>query len=118
MPNWGRIICAAGYSGVTFDPADVDIYLQRQLVCKKGLAAPFDEGELKAKLDEAEVRIRVVHRANGKGEARIFTCDLTEELHQDQWQLSNLAPVHSRRHFARGLWGAALGLALRPSTAR
>jgi glutamate N-acetyltransferase / amino-acid N-acetyltransferase len=77
-PNWGRIICAAGYAGVTFDPADVDIYLQRQLVCKKGLAAPFDEGELKRKLDETEVRIRVVHRANGKGEARIFTCDLTE----------------------------------------
>ncbi len=77
-PNWGRIICAAGYAGVTFDPADIDIYLQRQLVCKKGLAAPFNEGELKRKLDEREVRIRVVHRANGKGEARIFTCDLTE----------------------------------------
>ncbi len=77
--NWGRIICAAGYSGVKFDPADIDIYLQRQLVCKKGLAAPFDEDGLKAKLDEAEVRIKVVHRANGKGEARIFTCDLTED---------------------------------------
>ncbi|MGA7413310.1 MAG: bifunctional glutamate N-acetyltransferase/amino-acid acetyltransferase ArgJ, partial [Bryobacteraceae bacterium] len=77
--NWGRIICAAGYSGVRFDPADVDIYLQRQLVCKKGLAAPFDEAQLKAKLDEAEVRIKVVHRGNRKGEARIFTCDLTEE---------------------------------------
>jgi glutamate N-acetyltransferase/amino-acid N-acetyltransferase len=77
--NWGRIICAAGYSGVRFDPADVDIYLQRQLVCKKGLAAPFDEDQLKAKLDEAEVRIKIAHRANGKGEARIFTCDLTED---------------------------------------
>ncbi len=78
-PNWGRIICAAGYAGVKFDPADVDIYLQRQLVCKKGLAAPFDEDQLKAKLDEAEVRIKIVHRAGGKGEARIFTCDLTED---------------------------------------
>ena len=77
-PNWGRIICAAGYSGVKFDPSDVDIYLQRQLVCKKGLAAPFDEDQLKAKLDETEVRIKVAHRANGNGEARIFTCDLTE----------------------------------------
>jgi glutamate N-acetyltransferase / amino-acid N-acetyltransferase len=78
-PNWGRIICAAGYSGVRFDPSDVDIYLQGQLVCKKGLAAPFDEDELKAKLDESEVRIRIAHRANRSGEARIFTCDLTED---------------------------------------
>ncbi len=27
-PNWGRILCAAGYSGVAFDPAQVDIRLQ------------------------------------------------------------------------------------------
>lgn len=77
-PNWGRILCAAGYAGVKFDPADIDIYLQRQLVCKKGLAAAFDEDQLKAKLDEGEVRIKVVHRSGGKGEARYFTCDLTE----------------------------------------
>lgn len=77
-PNWGRILCAAGYAGVAFDPAKVDIYLQRVLVCKGGLAADFDEAELKGKLDEAEVRIRVVLNGTGKGEARFFTCDLTE----------------------------------------
>ena len=77
-PNWGRILCAAGYAGVTFDPAKVDIYLQRVLVCKGGLAADFDETELKRKLDEAEVRIRVVLNGTGKAEARFFTCDLTE----------------------------------------
>ncbi len=77
-PNWGRILCAAGYAGVTFDPAKVDIYLQRVLVCKGGLAADFKEAELKGKLDEAEVRIRVVLNGTGKGEARFFTCDLTE----------------------------------------
>ena len=78
-PNWGRILSAAGYSGVKFDPADIDIYLQRELVCKRGLAAPFDEAELKAKLGETEVRIKVAHRGNGSGESRIFTCDLTED---------------------------------------
>jgi glutamate N-acetyltransferase / amino-acid N-acetyltransferase len=77
-PNWGRILCAAGYAGVSFDPANIDIYLQRQMVCKKGLAAEFDEGELKKRLDEREVRIRVIHRSGAKGEARYFTCDLTE----------------------------------------
>jgi len=77
-PNWGRIICAAGYAGVAFDPADIDIHLQRQLVCKKGLAAPFDEDQLKKLLSEPEVRIRIDNRKGGNGEARYFTCDLTE----------------------------------------
>jgi glutamate N-acetyltransferase / amino-acid N-acetyltransferase len=77
-PNWGRILCAAGYSGVAFDPNKVDIFLQKVLVCKGGLAADFDEAELKKKLDEPEVRIRVVLNGRGKCQARFFTCDLTE----------------------------------------
>jgi glutamate N-acetyltransferase/amino-acid N-acetyltransferase len=77
-PNWGRILCAAGYSGVNFDPRKVDIFLQRVLVCKAGLAADFDEAELKQKLDEPEVHIRIVLNASGKSQARFFTCDLTE----------------------------------------
>jgi glutamate N-acetyltransferase/amino-acid N-acetyltransferase len=78
-PNWGRILAAVGYSGVSFDPSDVDIYLQDLLVCRRGLAADFDEGELKRKLDEPEVHIRVSLNGRGKSEARFFTCDLTED---------------------------------------
>ncbi len=77
-PNWGRILCAAGYSGVAFDPRKIDIFLQRILVCKGGLAADFDEAALKQKLDEPEVRIRVVLNHAGTSQARFFTCDLTE----------------------------------------
>ncbi len=77
-PNWGRILCAAGYAGVTFNPREMDIYLQRVLVCKGGVAADFDEVSLKAKLDQPEVRIRIVLNGRRKGEARFFTCDLTE----------------------------------------
>ncbi len=77
-PNWGRVLCAAGYSGVTFDPRKMDISLQHVPVCKSGLAADFDEGELKRKLDEREVLIRIVLNGAGKCEARFFTCDLTE----------------------------------------
>jgi glutamate N-acetyltransferase / amino-acid N-acetyltransferase len=76
--NWGRILAAAGYSGAVFDPADIDIDLQQVPVCRKGLAADYDEPALKAKLDAAEVHIDIVHRRGGKGEARFFTCDLTE----------------------------------------
>ncbi len=77
-PNWGRILSAAGYSGVLFDPRKVDIYVQRVLVCKSGLAAEFDEAALKQKLNDSEVRIRIVLQGSGHGEARLFTCDLTE----------------------------------------
>jgi glutamate N-acetyltransferase/amino-acid N-acetyltransferase len=78
-PNWGRILSAAGYSGVEFDPRDVSVYLQEVEVCKAGLAAEYDEDSLKKALDQGRVSIRVQHRKQGKGEARFFTCDLTEE---------------------------------------
>ncbi len=77
-PNWGRILCAAGYSGATFNPHKIDIYLQGVMVCQAGLAAEFDEALLKQKLDEAEVRIRIVLHGGGQSEARFFTCDFTE----------------------------------------
>jgi glutamate N-acetyltransferase / amino-acid N-acetyltransferase len=77
-PNWGRIICAAGYSGAKFDPAKVDIFLQGKRVCRNGLAAPFDEGKLKTKLDEKEVVIDLRIAGSGKGSAEFWTCDFTE----------------------------------------
>jgi glutamate N-acetyltransferase/amino-acid N-acetyltransferase len=77
-PNWGRILAAAGYAGVEFDPSKLDVHLQRELVCKGGLAVEFDEAALKEKLDVSEVRIRVTLNGKGKGQARFFTCDLTE----------------------------------------
>jgi glutamate N-acetyltransferase/amino-acid N-acetyltransferase len=78
-PNWGRIICAAGYAGVKFDPAKVDIVLQGVMVCRAGLAAPFSEPELKNKLDAPECEIRFAVRGPGKGRATFWTCDLTDE---------------------------------------
>jgi glutamate N-acetyltransferase/amino-acid N-acetyltransferase len=77
-PNWGRIICAAGYAGVEFDPAKVSITLQGVPVCKNGLAAPFDEQDLKTKLDAPDCQIDFQIRGAGKGETTFWTCDLTE----------------------------------------
>jgi glutamate N-acetyltransferase/amino-acid N-acetyltransferase len=77
-PNWGRILSAAGNAGVPFDPSKTDIHMQGVAVCKGGLAAAFSEADLKQKLDGAECEIRVVIRSKGKGEARFWTCDLTE----------------------------------------
>jgi glutamate N-acetyltransferase / amino-acid N-acetyltransferase len=77
-PNWGRILSAAGYSGAQFDPGNVDVFLQDVLVCQRGLAAEYDENELKKTLDASEVQIRLQHSGQGNAEARYFTCDLTE----------------------------------------
>jgi glutamate N-acetyltransferase/amino-acid N-acetyltransferase len=77
-PNWGRVLSAAGNAGVAFDPSKTDIHMQGMLVCRGGLAAPFSEAELKQKLDTPECDIRLSIRGKGKGEARFWTCDLTE----------------------------------------
>ena len=77
-PNWGRILCAAGYSGAAFDPARVDIDLNGFAVCRRGMAAEFSEEEVKRSLDAADVSIRLSIRGKGRGKARFWTCDLTE----------------------------------------
>ena len=78
-PNWGRVLSAAGNSGVAFDPGKTDIHMQGMLVCRGGLAAPFLEDDLKRKLDAPECEIRLTLRGKGKGSARFWTCDLTED---------------------------------------
>jgi glutamate N-acetyltransferase/amino-acid N-acetyltransferase len=78
-PNWGRILSAAGNAGAEFDPRSVDIDMQGIPVCRGGLAADFSEPELKQKLDERECQIRFTIQGRGKGEARFWTCDLTEK---------------------------------------
>ncbi len=77
-PNWGRILAAAGYSGVRLKPSQLDIDLQEVPVCRGGLAADFNEAELKQKLAGPEVRIDIRLRGSGHADARVFTCDLTE----------------------------------------
>lgn len=75
-PNWGRIICAAGYSGASFDPTRVDIRINDFLLCRKGLDSGFDEAAAKRELDAKELTLRLdLHQ--GKAAARMWTCDLT-----------------------------------------
>jgi len=77
-PNWGRIICAAGYSGAKFDPTKVDIHVNDFVLCRQGLDAGFDEAAAKKELGQKELTIRVdLHQ--GAASARIWTCDFTED---------------------------------------
>lgn len=82
-PNWGRILSAAGNSGVEFDPRKVNIFLQDVLVCQGGVAAEFSETDLKRKLDTPDcvIRFEITGRAKNSPpcEVRFWTCDLTEK---------------------------------------
>ncbi|MGI6034763.1 MAG: bifunctional glutamate N-acetyltransferase/amino-acid acetyltransferase ArgJ [Limnochordia bacterium] len=74
--NWGRIICAAGYSGVDFVPDRVDIYLGDEQVAARGAGLPFDEKRARSILQQDEVVITVDLNMGGEM-ATVWTCDLT-----------------------------------------
>jgi len=76
--NWGRILCAAGYSGVPFDPDRVEIKIGDLTVCKSGRGTPFDEAYAKQILGRRDIRI-VLNLHSGFSTATLWTCDLTEE---------------------------------------
>jgi glutamate N-acetyltransferase / amino-acid N-acetyltransferase len=77
-PNWGRVLSAVGNAGVEFDPSKLDIYMQGVLVCQGGMAVDFDETNMKTRLEDREILIRIEFRGDGKGETRFWTCDFTE----------------------------------------
>jgi glutamate N-acetyltransferase/amino-acid N-acetyltransferase len=73
------VLSAVGNSGVAFEPKLVDIEMQGVRVCRGGVAANFSEEELKTKLDELECYIRFSIRGQGRGRARFWTCDFTQD---------------------------------------
>lgn len=74
--NWGRILAAAGYAGVPFEPEKVTIYLGDVRVAERGSALAFDEEAAARALGEKEVRITVDLGA-GDYAATAWTCDMT-----------------------------------------
>lgn len=77
-PNWGRLLAAIGRSGVPVKPAEVDIYIGDQLVCRAGQAAKFDEATAHKVMSQPryEVRLKV---GRGKAHASVLTSDLTTD---------------------------------------
>ena len=78
--NWGRVLCAMGYSKAPFRPEHVDIAFRSQageiLVCRQGDGLEFDEDQAKAILSQPEVIIAVdLHE--GEDAAECWGCDLT-----------------------------------------
>ena len=77
-PNWGRIICAIGYSGVGVQPVDTDIWIGDVQVVAGGMGADFKEAELKRTMAKDDV---VITAKIGKGteKATVWTCDFSYE---------------------------------------
>lgn len=76
--NWGRILCAAGYSGGDFDPEIIDIYLGEEQVSSKGKALAFNEENALRILSQNTVKI-TLNLHQGEFKATAFGCDLTYE---------------------------------------
>ena len=78
--NWGRVLCAMGYSGETFDPDKVDVAFASAAgeipVCRAGRGLDFDEDLAKKILTEDEVEIRV-HMGEGDAACVCWGCDIT-----------------------------------------
>lgn len=78
--NWGRILCALGYSGAAFDPEKIELYLESSagkiLIFKDGTAADYSEEEAGRILSSSEVTA-LVDMKMGDAEATAWGCDLT-----------------------------------------
>lgn len=78
--NWGRILCALGYSGAVFDPEKIELFFEsksgRLRIYKDGTADNYSEEEAAGILSDPEVRVIVDMKA-GTESATAWGCDLT-----------------------------------------
>jgi len=77
-PNWGRIVAAAGRSGVEVDESRIDLCFGDIAVIRGGSPLPFDKGEVVAVLSKSEIAIGL-NLNLGTASATAWGCDLTEE---------------------------------------
>ncbi|HSQ57486.1 MAG TPA: bifunctional ornithine acetyltransferase/N-acetylglutamate synthase, partial [Gemmata sp.] len=78
-PNWGRVVSAAGYSGVVFEEKDLSLWMGDMLLYRGGTPQPFDAASASAYLKhnrEVHFKLRLNH---GSGKCTFYTCDLTAE---------------------------------------
>lgn len=78
--NWGRILCALGYSGAQFDPESLELFFEgggkRIQIYKDGVATDYSEEEATVILSQPEVTV-VVDMKNGTETATAWGCDLS-----------------------------------------
>lgn len=78
-PNWGRIVSAAGYSRISFDPGRVELRLNGNLLFQGGAPVPFDADAVSASVKAArETRIDLLV-GSGPGKIVFYSSDLTAD---------------------------------------
>ena len=78
-PNWGRIVAAAGASGVEFDPDKVDVYLGNLKALSNGMSVKnLDRGKAHKLFTKKDVYIKIDLKS-GKYKATAWTCDFSKE---------------------------------------
>ncbi|MCL2138697.1 MAG: bifunctional glutamate N-acetyltransferase/amino-acid acetyltransferase ArgJ [Treponema sp.] len=79
--NWGRILCAMGYSGAEFNPELAAVSFRSSTgeiaVCSKGMPLPFSEDAAKKILSENEIEILIDAGSLSGGKATVWGCDLS-----------------------------------------
>ncbi|MDQ3333462.1 MAG: bifunctional ornithine acetyltransferase/N-acetylglutamate synthase, partial [Planctomycetota bacterium] len=78
-PNWGRVISAAGHSGVFFEEQELSLDMNGVSVYRDGIPRPFDAKALSTAIRESRDTSLLLTFAKGDASARILTSDLTAE---------------------------------------
>ena len=78
-PNWGRIVSAAGYAGVPFDPAAMSLRLNGTLLYQGGAPVEFDAEAVSRSMRESRDTLVELSLGEGDAAARFWTSDLTAE---------------------------------------
>ena len=78
-PNWGRIVSAAGYAGVAFDPRGVSLHVNGTLLYERGVPVEFDEAAVSASIRDQRDTSIVLRFSEGNASIRFWTTDLTAE---------------------------------------
>ena len=77
-PNWGRIVCAAGYSGAALDAEKVSLSIGDIAVVQNGMGAKADEDALRKVMEQHDVMMEI-NLAVGDASISVWTCDLSYE---------------------------------------
>ncbi len=75
-PNWGRIVCAIGYSGVPVDPDKIDIFFGDIQAVKQGAPSGVSDEECASRLKEREI-VLTIGLNQGGCECSFWTCDFS-----------------------------------------
>ncbi|HWF44158.1 MAG TPA: bifunctional glutamate N-acetyltransferase/amino-acid acetyltransferase ArgJ [Candidatus Kapabacteria bacterium] len=76
--NWGRILAAVGYSGIDFDPMNVELYFGDLPILEKNYGIVIDEAKAKEIFSKENITI-TINLNQGKESANFWTCDLSKE---------------------------------------